>query len=62
MDPVTLTNLALIALNGVLRLIAELKSQGGLSDDQILDQAKQITAGNDQTYAALVAVLKPSAA
>jgi hypothetical protein len=59
MDPVSLVNLALVALNGVLELIASIKSQGGLTDDQILEAAQQVTAGNDAAYNALVAALKP---
>lgn len=59
MDPVSIVNLALVALNGILSLIGEVRSQGGLTDDQILAQAQQITAGNDQAYAAIVAALKP---
>lgn len=61
MDPTTLVNLALLALQQILALIAQIKSQGGLTDDQILAQAQQITTGNDQAYAVLVAALKPPA-
>lgn len=57
MDPQAIVNLALIALQGVLALIAEIKSQGGLSDDQILAAAKTASAGNDTLYASLIAAL-----
>lgn len=58
MDPATAINLALVALQAVLNLIGEIKSQSGATDDQILAQAQTITAGNDAAYAALVAALK----
>lgn len=53
MDPNAYVNLALIALNATLQLIAALKSQHGLTDDQILAQAQTVTQGNDAAYAAL---------
>lgn len=59
MDPVAIGNLALLALQAVLNVIAELRSQGGLTDDQILAQAKTIAQGNDALYASLVATLTP---
>ena len=58
MDPVTLVNVALMALQQILALIAQIKSQGGLTDDQILAQAQALTAGNDVAYQQLVAALK----
>ncbi len=58
MDPVTITNLALLALKAVLELVAEAKAQSGLTDDAILAQAQQVAAGNDDLYAAMVAALK----
>ncbi len=48
--------------SGVLELIGYIKSQGGVSDDAILAQAKELAAGNDDTYAKLVAALQPSSA
>lgn len=57
MDPTVAVNLALVALQAVLRLIAEIKGQSGLTDDQILAQAQQISAGNDAAYAALKSAL-----
>lgn len=61
MDPTAIVNLALLALQGVLALIAEVKAQSGLSDDQILAAAKTASAGNDTLYAAMVAALTPPA-
>lgn len=60
MDPTAAVNLALVALQAVLRLIAEIKGQSGLTDDQILAQAQQISAGNDAAYAALKSALTPA--
>lgn len=57
MDPTTAVNLALTLLQAVLNLIAEIKSQSGATDDAILAQAQQLTAGNDAAYAALIAAL-----
>lgn len=53
MDPTAAVNLALVALQAVLQLIAQIKSQSGLTDDQILSEAQQVTAGNDAAYTAL---------
>jgi hypothetical protein len=58
MDPTTIVNLALAVLNQVLALIAQIKGQGGLTDDQILAEAQKVASGNDAAYAALVAALK----
>lgn len=60
MDPTAAVNLALTGLQAILGLIAELKSQHGLTDDAILAQAQQLTAGNDAAYAALVKALTPA--
>ena len=60
MDPTAAVNLALVALQAVLRLIAEIKGQSGLTDDQILAQAQQVSAGNDAAYAALKSALTPA--
>lgn len=57
MDVTASVNLALVLLNQILALIAELKGQGGMTDDQILAEAKSITAANDQAYAAIKAAL-----
>jgi hypothetical protein len=60
MDPTVLVNLALAVLNQVLAMIAQIKGQSGLTDDQILAEAQKVTAGNDAAYQALVAALKAS--
>ncbi len=57
MDPTAAVNLALVGLNAILQLISNIKSQGGLTDDQITAQAQTVTAGNDTAYAQLVAAL-----
>jgi hypothetical protein len=57
MDPATIMNLALVSLQAVLQLIAQIKGQSGLTDDQILVQALAVAEGNDKAYAALVAAL-----
>lgn len=58
MNPTILVNLALTLLNQVLAMIAQIKSQSGLTDNQILAEAQKIAAGNDTVYTALVAALK----
>jgi hypothetical protein len=60
MDPTAIVNLALLALQGVLALVNEIKGQSGLTDDQILAQAQVVTAGNDTAYQTLVAALQGS--
>ena len=57
MDPNAIVNLALVALNGILALIAQVKQQGGLTDDQIAAQVQTVTQGNDAAYAAIMAAL-----
>lgn len=57
MDPAALINLALLALQGILNLIASIKGQSGMTDDEILAAAQQITASNDNLYATLKAAL-----
>lgn len=58
MDPTVAINLSLIVLQNVLALIAEIKTQNGLSDDQILAQAQALSGANDTLYATLQASLK----
>ena len=58
MDATALTNLALLALQAVLNVIAQIKSTSGLTDDAILAQAKAISGSNDQLYQTLVTALK----
>ena len=58
MNPTAAVNLSLIALQAVLNLIAELKTQSGMSDDVILAQAQQISGANDTLFTTLQAALK----
>jgi hypothetical protein len=62
MNPADIMNLALTGLNAILQLVSSIKAQHGLTDDEILAQAKAITAGNDDAYNAIVAALQPPAA
>jgi hypothetical protein len=57
MDPNALVNLALVALNGILALVAEIRGQGGVTDAHIAAQVASITQGNDTAYAAIMAAL-----
>ena len=57
MNPIQITNLALLILQQVLGLINEIKGQGGLTDDQIAAQVQTITASNDQLYTQMIAAL-----
>lgn len=63
MDPKAqaLISLSLEALKAVMGLIAEVKSQHNLTDDQLLTHAKDLAAGNDALYTALQATLKAGA-
>lgn len=58
MDPNAIVNLGLVALNAVLGLISQVKSQGGVSDDQIAANVQALTQGNDAAYTAIMAALK----
>lgn len=60
MNPTIIVQLALAILQQGLALVAELKAQTGMTDDEILATAQQATAGNDAAYAQLVAALKGS--
>jgi hypothetical protein len=64
MNPIQISNLALLLLQQVLALYNEIKSQGGLTDDQIEQQVQTISSGNDALYGQLMAALniKPPAA
>lgn len=53
MNPTIAVNLALTTLQAVLQLIAEIKGQSGLTDDQILAEAQNVAAGNDASYEAI---------
>lgn len=56
-------NLALLALGQVLNVIAEIKSQGGLTDDAISAAALKAAQGNDLLYAQMIIALNaPSTA
>jgi hypothetical protein len=56
-DPTAIVNLALLGLDAILKIIAQVKSQGGMTDDQILAQAQQLTSANDALYNTLIATL-----
>ena len=62
MDPTAALNLTLVALQAVLQLISQIKSQSGLTDDEILTQAQSISGANDTLYATLKATLNTPAA
>ena len=46
MDPVTIANLALMAINAALNIINHLKASGGLTGDQLATLADQQDAAN----------------
>jgi hypothetical protein len=50
-------NLALLALNQVLQLIASIKGQAGLTDEQIATQVQVVTKGNADAYTAMMQAL-----
>lgn len=53
MGATAIVNIALGILNTILGFIAQIKAQGGLTDDQILAEAQTVTASNDAAYATL---------
>ena len=57
MNPAAIVNLALLALQAVLNVVAEIKGQAGLTDDQIMAAAKTAAQGNDAMYQQLIAAL-----
>jgi hypothetical protein len=57
MDPNAIVNLALVALNGILQLISNIRGQGGVTDDAIAAQVQTITQGNDTAYNAIMTAL-----
>lgn len=57
MDPTAIVNLALLALQAILNVINQIKSSGGMTDDQIAAQVQVITQGNDAAYAQIIAAL-----
>jgi hypothetical protein len=59
MNEQAIVNAALLALQGILSVIGEIRGQGGVTDDQIAAQVQTLTQGNDQAYAAMMAVLNP---
>ena len=59
MDPTAAVNLALVALNGILQLIAGIRGQGGVSDDALAAQVQTVTKGNDDAYNAIMSALNP---
>jgi hypothetical protein len=60
-DPVTIANEALIALDALLNVINTIRGQGGMTDDQILAAADAQTLANADQIKALLAGLPPKA-
>ncbi|HVI10517.1 MAG TPA: hypothetical protein VND65_19670 [Candidatus Binatia bacterium] len=57
MDPNAIIQLALAGLNAIVGVIAEIKSQHGMTDDQIAAEVQKITGDNDLTYQQMIAAL-----
>ena len=57
MNPTEIMNLALLALNQILSLIAMIRGQGGLSDDTINAAALTAAQGNDTLYQQMIAAI-----
>lgn len=60
-DPSAYVNAALLVLDGALKLIAVVKSQGGLTDDQILEHARATVPENAKLIEGYLASLPPVA-
>jgi hypothetical protein len=61
MDPITIANEALAALDGILNIINAIRGQSGASDDAILAAADAQTLQNADQIKALLASLPPKA-
>jgi hypothetical protein len=59
MDPVTIANEALIALDGLLNIINAIRGQGGMTDDAIVAAADAQTLDNANQIKVLLASLPP---
>lgn len=57
MDPNAIIQLALAGLNAIVQLVAEVKSQHGMTDDQIAAHVQQISGDNDVMYQQMIAAL-----
>lgn len=57
MNPATIVNLALTAIQAILGLIAEIKGASGLTDDQKATATQQLLAANDALYGTLKSAL-----
>lgn len=59
-DPLTIVNEALAALDGLLNIISAIRGQSGLSDDAIMAAADAQTLTNAEQIKALLASLPPT--
>lgn len=59
MDPATIMALALQGLQAILNLIGQIKSQSGMTDDQLAAQVATLTTGNDALYQQMITALQP---
>lgn len=60
MDITAIANLALALLSGALNLIATIRGEGGLTDDQILAAASSQTTANQALIKQYLAALPPA--
>ena len=60
MDFTAIANLALALLSGALNLIATIRGEGGLTDDQILAAASSQTTANQALIKQYLAALPPA--
>lgn len=60
MDITAIANLALALLSGALNLIATIRGEGGLTDDQILAAASTQTTANQALIKQYLAALPPA--
>ena len=60
MDITAIANLALALLSGALNLIATIRGEGGLTDDQILAAAGTQTTANQELIKQYLAALPPA--
>ena len=59
MDPLTIVNSAIAALDGILSIINSIRGQAGMTDDQILAAAEAQTVANSDQIKQLLANLPP---
>jgi hypothetical protein len=59
-DPNVIAQAALLALDGILKVIAQIRAQGGLTDDEIMAHAQASIPANSDLIKGYLASLPPT--